>query len=162
MSRVIAVLTGRRGAVIAAGMRGIAGVGSDGRVVAGVSISLDSRLIVTYTDGTSQDAGAVPRGDDVEALAAALAQTNTTISSQAEVISALIQRVEALESGAGPVIPPGAMVDNEGQVLVDGTGEVLVVGPEAIPPTNTSTAALVDGAATTLTDDQAQTLTAGE
>lgn len=156
MSRVIAIRQGQPRAVIMAGLRGIAGVGTDGLGVAGVAISIDSRLIVTYTDGTTQDAGAVPRSDDVEALAFALAQSNAVISSQAEAISALTQRVEALESGAGPVIPPGAMVDNEGHVLVDGAGEVLIAGPEAIP------AALVDGAATTLTDDQANTLTAGE
>lgn len=132
MSELIGLRQSTTKVLVATGMRGIKGgrglpgepgtpgapgtpgtPGTDGRGITSIAVSEDGRLLISYSDGSQQDAGALPGADTAELEAQ---------------IADLTARVEALESGVGPVVPPDAAVDGSGQVLVDSGGVTLIIG----------------------------------
>lgn len=153
MSELIGVRQRATKVLVATGLRGLSGgrglpgdPGLDGRSITSVTVSLAGHLLINYSDGSQQDAGILPGGD------------TSTLELQ---IANLTARVEALESGAGPVVPPNAMADSSGQVLVDSSGNTLIYGGDT-PVDPDLGLVLVSDSGNDLLDDQAQTLTAGE
>ncbi len=90
--------------------------GAAGRGITSTSIDGNGHLIVSFSDGSTQDAGPVPGSDEVAALQLT--------------VNELVARIEALES-AGPSTPSNALADALGNLLTDGNGEILITGAAA-------------------------------
>lgn len=113
-------LTGQPGMSGSDGSNGANGAnGADGVGIAGVVIDASKHLIVTMTDGTKHDAGALPSSDEVDAL-------GRLVSEQAALIAGLLARIEVLESYH--TVPPNALTTASGEPLVDSAGNYLTLG----------------------------------
>jgi len=155
--------------------RGINGVG-----VESVLIDASKHLIVTLTNGVAHDAGQLPSSDEVESIAAQLAEVvanveqlqqtvgtlsdqveaqGQTISTQTQTIALLTERVVHLEQGAptDPEVPENALTGAGGEPLTGPGGEYLLFVSSPIPEN-----ALTGPNDALLNDGSNQSLTTGE
>lgn len=148
--------------------------------VASVVIDEAKHLIITMTNGVTHDAGQLPSSDEVESIAAQLAEVvanveqlqqtvgtlsdqveaqGQTISTQTQTIALLTERVVQLEQGAptDPEVPDNALTGAGGEPLTGPGGEYLLFVSSPIPEN-----ALTGTNDALLTSSAGQLLTTGE